>query len=120
MYWIFFENVSVKVMLTLTIFEILLFKSRSVLSPIQQGSGSETVNSSTVLYCFNPLNAKGVYIRSFKMLPSNKERMMSYTELSVQPHIKLQDCNKTIRLQFYQQPLQLLETNLLPLIGNNV
>ena len=33
------EKVPVKVMFTLTVFEILLLKGRSVLSPTQQGTG---------------------------------------------------------------------------------
>ena len=36
----------VKTMFTLTVFEILLFKSRLVFSPAQQGTGSERVKVS--------------------------------------------------------------------------
>ena len=42
-------------MFTLTVFEILLFEGRSVLSPAQRGAGSETVNFHSLLF-YSELN----------------------------------------------------------------
>ena len=39
-----FKNVAAKAMFTLSVFEILLPKGRSVLPPAQRSTGSETVN----------------------------------------------------------------------------
>ena len=65
---------------------------------------------------FNPLNTKGVYIRTFEMLLSNQRRVMSYAKLSAQTDIKpkLQfGCQRRIIISsfvFYQLPLRLLKT----------
>ena len=41
----FLKNVAVKVVFTVTIFEILVLEGKSVLSPAHLGTGSETVNN---------------------------------------------------------------------------
>ena len=43
-----FKNVSVKAMFPLTVFKILLFISRIILSPAQRGTGNERGNLYTV------------------------------------------------------------------------
>ena len=40
-----FKNILAKAAFTLTVFEILLFVGRTVLSPIQGGAGSKRVNT---------------------------------------------------------------------------
>ena len=40
---VFFKKLLVKAMFAFTVFELLLFENRSVLSPAQRGTGSERV-----------------------------------------------------------------------------
>ena len=51
-----------KAMFTLTIFEILLFKGRSVLSPVQKDTGSKSVNKRI------SVNISHVMVKNFKIL----------------------------------------------------
>ena len=51
-----------KAMFTLTIFEILLFKGRWVLSPAQKGKGSKSVNKRT------SVDISHVMVKNYKIL----------------------------------------------------
>ena len=59
----FLKNICVKVMFTLTVFEILLFEGRSLLTPAQRGTRSERVQISVKIkkmfyFCWNCLKSE--------------------------------------------------------------